>query len=74
MTSGSSQAFLARRRMTPRHTPRGAVEQTLAVLHKWRPRSRDRAGLAALDKRMLEDIGLTRAEAEAQSRKQCWRG
>jgi uncharacterized protein YjiS (DUF1127 family) len=44
-----------------------------ATLRHWRRRSRERAQLAALDDRMLKDIGLTRADAEFLSNKPFWR-
>ena len=40
---------------------------------EWRWRARNRAELAALDDRMLADIGISRAEAEFLSRKPFWR-
>ena len=59
------------------HQPRGRASRHHAVLalgdagttssgacREWRRRSRERAELAALDDRMLKDIGLTRADAE----------
>ena len=45
----------------------------VASLREWRRRSRERAELAALDDRMLKDIGLTRADAEFLSNKPFWR-
>jgi uncharacterized protein YjiS (DUF1127 family) len=42
-------------------------------LREWRGRSSDRAKLAMLDDRMLEDIGITRAEGESLRRKPVWR-
>jgi uncharacterized protein YjiS (DUF1127 family) len=44
-----------------------------AVLREWRRRARDRANLAALDDRMLADIGISRADAEFLSNKPFWR-
>ncbi len=43
------------------------------ALHAWRQRSRERAELAALDDRMLQDIGLTRGDAEFLVNKPFWR-
>ena len=40
---------------------------------EWRRRARERGELAALDGRMLADIGLTRADAEFLSNKPFWR-
>jgi uncharacterized protein YjiS (DUF1127 family) len=54
-------------------TLRRPTARALAVLRDWRRRSRDRAELAALDDRMLSDIGITRADAEFLSRKPFWR-
>jgi uncharacterized protein YjiS (DUF1127 family) len=42
-------------------------------LREWRRRIRARAELAALDDRMLDDIGITRSEAEFLSCKPFWR-
>jgi uncharacterized protein YjiS (DUF1127 family) len=45
----------------------------VATLSEWRRRNRERAELAALDDRMLKDIGLTRVDAEFLSNKPFWR-
>jgi uncharacterized protein YjiS (DUF1127 family) len=50
-----------------------AGRRILARLRQWRGRARDRAELAALDDRMLADIGISRAEAEFLGRKPFWR-
>jgi uncharacterized protein YjiS (DUF1127 family) len=42
-------------------------------LREWRGHSSDRAKLAMLDDRMLEDIGITRAEVGSLSREPFWR-
>jgi uncharacterized protein YjiS (DUF1127 family) len=42
-------------------------------LREWRGGSSDRAKLAILDDRMLQDIGITRAEAQSLSREPFWR-
>jgi len=44
-----------------------------ATGRKWHHRSRERAQLAALDERMLRDIGLTRGDAEFLINKPFWR-
>jgi uncharacterized protein YjiS (DUF1127 family) len=44
-----------------------------ATLREWRRRSRDRAELAALDDRMLRDIGLTHGDREFLIKKPFWR-
>ena len=50
-----------------------AAARLLATILAWRRRARDRAELAALDDRMLADIGLSRAEAEFLGNKPFWR-
>ena len=50
-----------------------AWDRVVASLGEWRRRSRERAELAALDDRMLNDIGLTRADAEFLGNKPFWR-
>ena len=48
----------------PEHLPAGP-----SPLMDWADRQRQRAALARLDDRMLMDIGVTRAEAEAEARR-----
>jgi uncharacterized protein YjiS (DUF1127 family) len=55
------------------HRAGNAGRRTLAKFGEWRRRSKDRARLAALDDRMLADIGVTRAEAEFLINKPFWR-
>lgn len=50
-----------------------AGQRILTRLRQRRGRARDRAELAALDDRMLADIGISRAEALFRSRKPFWR-
>jgi uncharacterized protein YjiS (DUF1127 family) len=50
-----------------------AAGRTFARVREWRRRARDRTSLAALDDRMLADIGITRADAEFLSSKPFWR-
>jgi uncharacterized protein YjiS (DUF1127 family) len=50
-----------------------AWDHAVTGLRAWRRRSRERGELAALDDRMLKDIGLTRADAEFLSNKPFWR-
>ena len=45
----------------------------IGTVRQWRRRARERGQLAALDDRMLKDIGLTRADAEFLSSKPFWR-
>ncbi len=63
----------AARPHTTLHSASNAAARMLAKLHEWRGRATDRAQLAALDDRMLADIGISRAEAEFRSNKPFWR-
>jgi uncharacterized protein YjiS (DUF1127 family) len=46
--------------------------QGLARLHAMRQAVRERRALAQMDTRMLSDIGLSRAEAEAEINRKPW--
>lgn len=50
-----------------------AVDWLFASFGEWRRRSRERAQLAALDDRMLKDIGLTRADRAFLANKPFWK-
>ena len=50
-----------------------ATQWAFATLRTWRWRLRERAQLARLDDRMLQDIGLTRGEREFLANKPFWR-
>jgi uncharacterized protein YjiS (DUF1127 family) len=45
----------------------------LATLREWRRRSRDRNQIASLSDMMLQDIGISRAEAVHLANKPFWR-
>jgi uncharacterized protein YjiS (DUF1127 family) len=49
------------------------LSRLLAALSAWQHRSRSRHDLAALDERLLRDIGLTRFQVEIESSKPFWR-
>lgn len=51
----------------------GLTRAADAVLH-WLQRDRDRRALQRLDDRLLHDIGVSRAEVEAEVAKPFWRG
>jgi uncharacterized protein YjiS (DUF1127 family) len=74
MTAIDLQHFGAHRGAAMARTLGDSVERTFASLREWRRRSRTRAELAALDDRMLEDIGITRAEAEFLGDEPFWSG
>ena len=61
--AGSSQTF---------PSVREVVTKAWRVIYEWQQRADDRAALASFDDRMLDDIGVTRAEAWRESRKPFW--
>jgi len=50
------------------------VARVLAKLRAWHRSSQSRFQLAELDDRQLKDIGLTRSQAQVESRKSFWQG
>ena len=54
--------------------PRAQSGFSLAVLWAWYQRYLQRQELRDLDDRLLADIGVSRAEAEQESRKPFWMG
>ena len=50
----------------------GWLGRIVDALLEWQRRQRDRAALSALDDRMLSDIGLSRADVEAEISKRFW--
>jgi uncharacterized protein YjiS (DUF1127 family) len=48
------------------------VRRCLATLRLWRQRAQERRALAALDDRLLADIGVTRADAERECAAPFW--
>jgi uncharacterized protein YjiS (DUF1127 family) len=68
------QAILVARALRRRPSPAFApIAWIVATLRAWRRRARERAALAALDDRLLDDIGLTRAQARTEVDKPFWR-
>ena len=55
------------------HSAGNAAPRLFGALREWRRRSKGRAQLAALDDRMLADIGVSRAEAEFLANRPFWR-
>ena len=55
------------------HSAGNAIHRLYGALREWRRRSKGRAQLAALDARMLADIGVSRADAEFLANKPFWR-
>ena len=56
-----------------RWTPRRAAWRVLETLLLWQERERQRTALAALDERMLADVGLDRGAAAVEAAKPFWR-
>ena len=52
--------------------PQVRLPALLAVIREWGLRARSRRELQALDERLLHDIGLTPAKADAEARKPFW--
>jgi uncharacterized protein YjiS (DUF1127 family) len=55
-----------------REMPRGRFDRALSSLRRWLDRADQRAALNDLDDYLLRDIGITRAEAQAETRKLFW--
>jgi uncharacterized protein YjiS (DUF1127 family) len=49
------------------------IAAALATLKAWTARRQQRRALAALDARLLRDVGLTAEDAAEESRKPFWR-
>ena len=64
---------LARRTALFASGPADWALSLLDVLLDWQQRAAERHALRQLDDRMLKDIGLTRADIEAEARKPFWR-
>lgn len=54
------------------HSLHGPGRQLPALLRAWYQRAHQRRQLAQLDDRALEDIGVSRAQAEAEAAKPFW--
>ena len=57
----------------PRLTLTGVLRRLGTRVAAWQERARMRRGLAAMDDRLLRDIGLTRAQAHREYDKPFWR-
>lgn len=53
--------------------PVNGLTALIAISALWLARSRQRRQLLTLDDRMLADIGISRADAQAEARKPFWR-
>ena len=72
---GASYATLAGRTVSPpaHLVPRGWVAHSFEQALAWLERSRQRRQLQQLGDHMLKDIGLSRADVEAETSKPFWR-
>jgi len=61
------------RQRRTRSEPSAFARRVVATVTEWRRRIRERSQLAALDDRMLRDIGITRLDAQYLSNKPFWR-
>lgn len=59
--------------LTTRRTSRRRRESLIALLRKWRDRSRGRRELAQMSGRSLQDIGLSPYDAYLEVNKPFWR-
>lgn len=73
MSTKSSHATLAVVGLDDR-TARGAswLRQAARVAAAWHERAQQRRQLQSLDNRMLQDLGLTRADVDAEVAKPFW--
>jgi uncharacterized protein YjiS (DUF1127 family) len=53
-------------------SPRFWLLYVVRLLREWHERSRQRSDLRMLDDRLLQDVGLTRADVESEARKWFW--
>ena len=52
---------------------RSTLSGLAAMVYDWQCRADERQHLALLDDRMLQDVGISRPQALAESRKPFWR-
>lgn len=63
---------VAERRPAERKAPFRSIRCLLDTLESWHQRSRQRTALAALDDRLLDDVGLSRDDAAREVCKPFW--
>jgi uncharacterized protein YjiS (DUF1127 family) len=73
MTSSSSTLYAAPRDMPGLRSFRGGAMRIADTLFMWHERARQRRFLAMANTEMLRDIGVGRAEIEAETGKPFWR-
>ena len=72
MNSRNAAAATSSRPATVSPTVRRLSQLAHDTVATWRQRTRNRALLASFDARMLEDIGVSQADAWRESRKPFW--
>lgn len=68
-----AQALDEVRRLTPRETALALVRRMMDAVIGWQERAHERRRLIDMEDRLLADIGLGRAEAQAEFDKPFWR-
>ena len=71
--SGSRRIPFPAHRAQPRQAPASFLAEALVTVRLWVERSRQRRALIAMEDRLLDDIGISRAEADREYRKPFWR-
>jgi uncharacterized protein YjiS (DUF1127 family) len=69
----TSRATLAGLTVRSRPLGAGRVDRAIDLVLSWHERSRQRRQLRSLSHHMLRDIGLSRADVEAEAAKPFWR-
>lgn len=72
ITTAAYRADLAGCRRAERNAPFCSFRRLLDALACWRQRSRQRTALAALDDRLLDDVGLSRDDVAREIHKPFW--
>ena len=58
---------------SPRQTSANPLLWLYALLYQWQARAEQRSHLAEIEDRLLDDAGLTRADADREAAKPFWR-
>lgn len=58
---------------SPRRHPVNPLKRLYAILNNWQERAEQRCRLADIEDRLLDDVGMTRADADREAAKPFWR-